>query len=114
ESEETGETGETDEEKKTKGKKKAKGEKKKKEPGKKKKFRWFGSKAKTGEELMPFEEEEKTNPEICLYNTLVRHIADFKTGYIPFPGSLTKADFERIFNLVMWDYPEFFWVYWFG
>ena len=67
------------------------------------------SKLKTGEELIPYEAEEKTNPEIRLYNRFARAIADFSDQPIPCEG-MSLATVNKIYYLVLYDYPEFFWV----
>ena len=69
-------------------------------------------KIKTGIELCPYDEREKTNPKLALYNTLVRHIADFDSSKIPVSG-MTRSEVYSIFTLVRCDYPEFFWLDWY-
>ncbi len=66
-------------------------------------------KLKTGAELIPYEEEEKKNPKIRLYNEIARHIADFSDEAIDCYG-MKLADVRRIYYFVLYDYPEFFWV----
>lgn len=97
-----------DEKKEPAPKPEEKKDEKKPAPKKKKRSGWF-SKFKTGEELIPYEEEEETNPQIRLYNEIARHCADFSSEVIPC-SDLSKEDIFKVFWFVLCDYPEFFWL----
>ena len=65
-------------------------------------------KIKSGIELCPYDEREKTNPKLALYCAILRHIADFDNT--PFSvSSITVKDLEIIYSMVENDYPELFW-----
>lgn len=64
---------------------------------------------KTGEELFPHEEIEDSNPKIKLYNEIGRNIANFNMSFVPIPRGVSLEEAKRIVQLVVYDYPEFFW-----
>ncbi len=64
---------------------------------------------KTGAELVPFEEEEKTNKLLRLYNEIARRIADYSREPVSLAG-ISDEELERVYYFVLHDYPEFFWV----
>ncbi len=68
---------------------------------------------KSGDKLVPHEAEEDTNPRIRLYNEIARHVADFNDEPIE-TGDLSREEIRRVFYSVRGDYPEFFWMDWFG
>jgi len=70
-------------------------------------------KIKSGLELCPYDEREKTNPQLALYNTIVRQAADIKEDEIPVSG-MSREEITRIFTMVLCDYPEFFWLRWYA
>lgn len=62
-----------------------------------------------GEKMIPFEEDEKTNFKIKLYNEIARaayNLSDEMITYSP----LTLNEVNSIFTCVCGDYPELFWV----
>ncbi len=68
---------------------------------------------KSGIKLVPHEPDEKTNPAIYVYNEIARRAADFSDAPIDSKG-LSAEEINRVFQYVMCDYPEFFWVDWYG
>ena len=64
---------------------------------------------KTGDELVPFEEEENTNKLLHLYNEIARRIADYSREPVSIDG-ISNEELERVYYFVLHDYPEFFWV----
>lgn len=56
-----------------------------------------------------YDNEEKTNPRIRLYNEMLRHIYGFDDTPISTDG-ISKSEVERIFYYVLYDWPEIFWV----
>ncbi len=77
-------------------------------PTKEKKRRVSLGHIKTGDELVPFEEEEKTNKSLHLYNEIARRIADYSREPVSIAG-FTDEEVSRIYYFVLYDYPEFFW-----
>lgn len=94
-------------EKKKAEKKAPKGEKGKKKPKKKKKGLF--SRLSAGERIAPYEEDEKTNPRIRVYNQIVRAAYDYSEERFSREG-VTNKELERIFYYVKGDYPELFWL----
>ena len=92
-----------------KDKKSAEDGKKKEEEAARKKQNPLYQKIKSGIELCPYDEREKTNKYLALYCAIVRHAADFDTSKIDVPH-LTPKETHRIYELVCQDYPEFFWM----
>lgn len=76
---------------------------------KKKKKSWMFWKKPSGEEIVPYEEEEKINPEIRFYNELTRACFDYSEEPISIVG-LSSAAVQRIYYFVICDFPELFWV----
>ena len=68
----------------------------------------FG-KLSPGEKIIPYEEDEKTNPKIRFYNELARNFFNYSDEPISRAG-ITDMDITRIFRYVLGDYPEIFWV----
>ncbi len=81
---------------------------KKKKKGKRR-FGFFGKRQTPGEKVLPYEEDEKTNPKIRIYNEIVRCCYDYSEGPIR-RDSITVEEFELILNYVSCDYPELFWL----
>lgn len=57
-----------------------------------------------------YENEESSNPKIKLYNDIVRHAFTYNTEYFSSCGIKDANEIDRIYNYVMDDYPELFWV----
>ena len=62
-----------------------------------------------GERILPYEEDEKTNPLIRVYNELVRAAYDYNEQPISRIG-LSDQQLNMVFRYVQGDYPELFWV----
>lgn len=100
--------GEDDEKKSKKSEKKPKQKKQKKQktvkraPGKK-------GKLTEGERIVPYEEDEDTNPKIRLYNELVRAAYNYSEEPVSRAG-VSDKEMETVFRYICHDYPELFWV----
>lgn len=57
-----------------------------------------------------FDEDEKTNPKIRLYNDIVRHAQKYDTSFFDRSAVPDNKEMERIFSYVRGDYPELFWL----
>ena len=85
-------------------------EKKKRDKKKNKKsLKDLFNKASPGEKILPYEEAEKTNPKIRVYNEMVRHAYNYSEEKFSREG-VTDKDLRQIFFYVQGDYPELFWV----
>lgn len=62
-----------------------------------------------GEKILPYEEDEKTNPHIRIYNELVRRAYDYSEAPIE-RGNVSLDDYNNIIHYVTGDYPELFWL----
>ena len=103
-------TGDVEPEDKTDTKKdKGKGKNKAEKPKKVKK-KGGSRKLSEGERIIPYEEDEKTNPKIRLYNEIARAAYNFSEEPIPL-GGVSQDEAVRIFRYVLGDYPELFWVH---
>ena len=65
---------------------------------------------KSGEEMIPLEDEENINPHLALYNRIARAAFDFNQGEIELPYRMHIDEVRRIYYYVMYDYPEIFWI----
>lgn len=72
----------------------------------------LAGKIKSGLELCPYEEAEKKNPRLKLYNEIVRRMADISDAPIVVPGFSTD-EVSSIYTMARGDYPEMFWVKWY-
>ncbi len=70
----------------------------------------FGKKRKKKKKPITPEEEEKNNPKIRVYNEMVRHAKDYDEGPFSREG-VTDEELGRIFQYVICDNPELFWVH---
>ncbi len=73
-----------------------------------KKGGWF-TKRSPGEKMCPVEADEATNAKIRVYNEMVRHAFDYSEEAFNRTG-INNDDLRRVFNYVLGDYPEIFWV----
>lgn len=62
-----------------------------------------------GERIVPYEEDEKTNPKIRVYNDLVRAAYNYSEEPISRKG-ITDSELEQVFIYIKGDYPELFWL----
>lgn len=60
--------------------------------------------------FLEHESEEDTNPKIKLYNEFVRHAFSYDTEFFSTCGITDTKEIRRIFEYVINDYPEMFWV----
>ena len=60
--------------------------------------------------ILPKEEDEDTNPRIKLYNEMVRRAMTYDTESFSRFGVTSDVELDRVFNYVIEDYPEIFWV----
>ncbi len=74
-----------------------------------KKLRDIFKKKSLGERIVPYEEEEKTNPRIRIYNEIIRAAYNFSSEFIS-AKDVSWEELNRIFCYAMGDYPEIFWV----
>lgn len=95
--------------KKDKKEKKKKSKKEKKDKDGKKKGGLFKRKT-PGEKLVPYEDDEDTNPLIKAYNEIARQAYNYNEEPFVVP---TEAIMQiiKIFFFVRCDYPELFWLY---
>ena len=87
-----------------------KGKRKSGKDKKSKKKRGFGKHASAGEKILPHEEEEKTNPQVRVYNDLVRAAYNYSEEPISTEGIETVDAVKVIYQAVKGDYPELFWI----
>ncbi len=66
-----------------------------------------------GEKRVPYEDDEETNPKIRLYNEIARHAYDLSEDPISREG-LDAEEVFQIFKYVQQDYPELFWLDYYG
>ncbi len=62
-----------------------------------------------GIKMVPYEDDERTNPRIKLYNEIARHAYNFDTSYFPI-GNVPSQEIVNIWRFVLNDYPELFWL----
>lgn len=60
--------------------------------------------------FLEHEDEEKFNPKIKLYNEIVRRSYSYDTEFFSTCGINDPKEIRRIFDYVIYDYPEMFWV----
>lgn len=60
--------------------------------------------------FLEYESEEDVNPKIRLYNEIVRHAYKYSTEPFSTCGINDWSEIWRIFEYVIYDYPEMFWV----
>ena len=60
--------------------------------------------------FLEHESDEDTNPKIKLYNEFVRHAFAYDTEFFSTCGITDNDELTRIFEYVINDYPEMFWV----
>ena len=66
---------------------------------------------KGGKKLfLEHESDEDTNPKIRLYNEIVRHAFSYDVNFFSTGGITNSQEISRIFEYVINDYPEMFWV----
>ncbi|MBE5744046.1 MAG: hypothetical protein E7358_04960 [Clostridiales bacterium] len=59
---------------------------------------------------LEYEDEENSNPKIKLYNEFVRHAFAYNTEPFSSCGVSSQQEIRRIYEYVVNDYPELFWV----
>ncbi len=82
---------------------------KKKDKSEKKTQKDKKQKLSLGERECPYEEDEKTNPKIRLYNNIVRAAYNYYEGNIPRDG-VADSEILNILLYVTYDYPQLFWL----
>ena len=96
------------------GKDGEKGESKEEKSRKKKKEKKSRlGKMTPGEKILPHEDDEETNPKIRIYNDIVRAAYNYSEEPISYEG-VSPEDLRRIVFYVLGDYPELFWIRWYG